>query len=136
MFGRWSATKKRTFVVERERARTIYDSVTVFDGILRRDSTADLLELPDGRRVTIHALPENIQSANGSRVVLFDAIDYPWLGMIVKDERTSTAASQVGFPRDSATAVVPDSVRLRWRALDEVRAAVYRGGHGRAMRIH
>jgi hypothetical protein len=135
VFGHWSTAKKRTFLAERELVRAIFDTIPAFDGVLRREPAADFLELPDGQRVVIAHLPPGLQMYNGSRVVLFDSLEFPWTGGPVRDDdRFPIKISTPGFARDSVHYVPPDSVQRRWLALTAVRARINRAGHSRIMK--
>lgn len=51
--------------------------VPAVDGTLRREAGRDVLELGDGRRVTITRLPERLSRADGMRVWIAGPLDAP-----------------------------------------------------------
>lgn len=65
----------------------------VHDGTLRRERGGDFLELPDGRRLRIPKLPEDLAGANGMRIWIAGPLDDPVrVGVIRPRPKRSTRA--------------------------------------------
>lgn len=121
VFGSWSPTKRSggrpVFSVERANARALFEIVPefdgtapVFDGILRRESEGDFLEMPEGRRLRIAHLPRYLWDANGRRVLFVDSFETPTRAVIIEEKPPRRAGPQKTYARDSADFPIPDTL--------------------------
>lgn len=66
--------------------RAVGDDLAV-DGILRRAPNGDILETNDGRRLTVHRLPDYVHDADGKRVWIAGPLDAPTSAGVIDPNR-------------------------------------------------
>ena len=84
--GTWRRLEVRREVVRRNGAG--FEAV---DGILRRESTGDFVELPDRTRVRIPSLPQELTDANGMRVYIAGPLSDPLQAGVIRTREISPA---------------------------------------------
>lgn len=94
VFGHQSRTRSGTWrrlEVRREIVRANGAGFEAVDGILRRESTGDFVELPDRHRVRIPSLPEELAGANGMRVYIPGPLGDPLQTGVIHTRESSPA---------------------------------------------
>jgi hypothetical protein len=94
VFGHQSRTPRgawRRLEVRREIVRANGAGFEAVDGILRRESTGDFVELPDRHRVRIPSLPEALAGANGMRVYIAGPLGDPLQADVIRTRGISPA---------------------------------------------
>ena len=92
VFGRQSRTRsgtRRRLEVRREIVRANGAGFEAVDGILRRESTGDFVELPDRHRVRIPSLPDALAGANGMRVYIAGPLGDPLQADVIRTREIS-----------------------------------------------
>ena len=94
VFGHQSRVRSGTWrrlEVQREIVRANGAGFEAVDGILRRESTGDFIELPDHTRVLIPSLPQELAGANGMRVYIAGPLGDPLQAGVIRTRGMSPA---------------------------------------------